>query len=296
MLYFDRICKIIIENRNRIEISDCKIKFEIAKSYRAKDNTAKIEIYNLSPQTRKLISDEDSLVRVFAGYKEYKGLVEIGQGDISKIKHNRDKTEVVTEMYLAEGLNRIRSNPINFGYAYDSKVSLSEILDKITQQSKIVFRKIDVDESKRIGMGYSDSGSIDHVLNNLGLSFDFTWSIQNGVITIKGNKPGAKTEVMVLTPESGLILHPESVKEVSRRIEKAEITKLSKKARSVQVLLEPHLQIHDVVKIQSQDIKGLYQVQKITHRGDTRGNEWYSSLEVVPAEVVPAEVVPAAGV
>ena len=282
MLYFDRVCKVVVENKSKIEISDCKIKFEIIKSYKSKDNMAKVEIYNLSPQTRKLISDEDSLVRLFAGYSKFKGLVEIGQGDISKIKHNRDKTEVVTEMYLAEGLKKIRSNPVSFGYAYDAKVKLSQVLEKITQQSKITFRKIDVDDSKIVDMGYSDSGSVDHALDNLALIFNFTWSFQNGVVTIKGNKAGTRSEIMLLSPESGLILHPESVKEVSKKIEKAEITKLSKKARSVQSLLQPSLQIHDIIKIQSQDINGLYEIQKMVHIGDTRGNDWYTTLEVVP--------------
>jgi hypothetical protein len=283
MIYFDRVCKVVIENRTKIEILGCKIKFEINKSALAKENTAKIEVYNLSPQTRKAITDEDSLIRVFAGYSAYKGLVEIGQGDISKVRHNRDKTEVVTEIFLSEGLSNFKSNPVSIGYAYDTKASLSQILDKLLAQSKLKFRMIDVDESKVADMGYSDIGSIDQVLDNLSVQFNFNWSVQNGVVIIKGNKIVKRTEVLLLSPESGLILHPEAVKEVSKKLEKSEITKLAKRVSQVQSLLQPSLQIHDLIKIKSAEVNGLYAIQKIKHIGDTHGNDWYSTLDVVPA-------------
>lgn len=280
MFYFDRVCKIIIENKARITIEDCKIKFEIIKSSNPKENTAKIEIYNLAPDTRRMITEEESICRILAGYSKNEGLIEIGQGDISKIKHNRDKTEVVTEMYLAEGIRTTRTKPVSFGYGYNTNLKLSTILQEITKQTGKQFKTIDIDENKVITTGYSDVGSLDYVMNNLAVNFNFSWSMQNGIIFIKGDKSSTKREVLLLSPETGLILHPESVKKISKKLEKSEITKMSKKSRSVQCLLQPKLQIHDVIRLQSQDINGLFEVQKITHNGDMRGNDWYSSLEI----------------
>lgn len=280
MFYFDRVCKIIIENKARITIEDCKIKFEIIKSAKPKENMAKIEIYNLAPDTRRMITEEESICRILAGYSKNEGLIEIGQGDISKIKHNRDKTEVVTEMYLAEGIRTTRTKPVSFGYGYNTNLKLSTILQEITKQTGKQFKTIDIDENKVITTGYSDVGSLDYVMNNLAVNFNFSWSMQNGIIFIKGDKSSTKREVLLLSPETGLILHPESVKKVSKKLEKSEITKMSKKSRSVQCLLQPKLQIHDVIRLQSQDINGLFEVQKITHNGDIRGNDWYSSLEI----------------
>lgn len=280
MFYFDRICRVIIENKMRITIENCKIKFEIIKSAKPKENMAKIEIYNLAPETRRMITEEESICRILAGYSKNEGLIEIGQGDISKIKHNRDKTEVVTEMYLAEGIRTTRTKPVSFGYGYDTNLKLSTILQEITKQTGKQFKTIDIDENKVITTGYSDVGSLDYVMNNLAVNFNFSWSMQNGIIFIKGDKSSTKREVLLLSPETGLILHPESVKKVSKKLEKSEITKMSKKSRSVQCLLQPKLQIHDVIRLQSQDINGLFEVAKITHIGDTRGNDWYSTLEI----------------
>lgn len=283
MLYFDRVCKVIIEGAKVITIENSKIQFEIIKSKNAKENTAKVEIYNLAPNTRKLITEQEALVRIFAGYAQNKGLIEIGQGDISKVKHNRDKTEVVTEIYIAEGLRKIRDNPISISFSSKSKIKLSNILDNLKTKSnnQFVFRLIDVDDSKTIDNGYSDLGSLDQILNNLKLQFGFEWSVQNGIITIKGTKKPVGNEIMLLTPSSGLILHPESVKQVSRKLGKSSITKQDKKTSTIQALLQPNLQVNDIIAIESQDLKGKYEIQKITHKGDTRGNDWYSDMEVI---------------
>jgi hypothetical protein len=279
MLYFDRVCRVIIEGVKIITIENAKIQFEIVKSKNAKENTAKIEIYNLAPSTRKLITEQDALVRIFAGYAGNKGLIEIGQGDISKIKHNRDKTEVVTEIYMAEGLRKIRDNPLSISFSSKSKLKLGNVLDNLRTKSnnQFVFRLIDVDESKTIDNGYSDLGSLDQILNNLAIQFGFEWSVQNGIIAIKGTKKSLSSEIMLLTPKNGLILHPESVKQVSRRLEKSQ----DRKINSVQALLQPHLQVNDIIAIESQDLNGKYEIQKITHKGDTRGNDWYSDMEVI---------------
>jgi len=283
MLYFDRVCKVVIEGAKVITIENSKIQFEIIKSKNAKENTAKVEIYNLAPNTRKLITEQEALVRIFAGYAQNKGLIEIGQGDISKVKHNRDKTEVVTEIYMAEGIRKIRDNPISISFSSKSKLKLSNILDNLRTKSnnQFDFRLIDVDDSKTIDNGYSDLGSLDQILNNLRLQFGFEWSVQNGIITIKGTKKSVANEIMLLTPKNGLILHPESVKHVSRRLEKSSITKQDRKVNSIQALLQPHLQVNDIIAIESQDLKGKYEIQKITHKGDTRGNDWYSDMEVI---------------
>lgn len=280
MLYFERVCKVVVENKSKISIEGCKIKFEIIKSYMAKDNTAKVELYNLGRDTRSLITDQDSLVTVYAGHAKNTGLVAIGSGDISRVQTNRDKTEVVTELYLAEGIKRIRTSPISLAFAFNSNATLDVILKEVTKQTKITFRILETNEKAKIKMGYSDAGSFDHVLDNLALEFGFSWSIQNGMCIIKGVNEVKRREVLVLSPQTGLILHPESVKKVSRRLAKSDITKLGKNIRSVQTLLQPKVQIHDVVKLESQDLNGLFEVQKITHIGDTRGNEWYTNFEI----------------
>lgn len=277
--YFDRVCKVEIAGSHLITIEHLKIKFEITKSVQAKENTGKIEIYNLGHTTRKLIDPEDCLIKIWAGYSQHKGLIEIGQGDITKVNTNKSETEIVTEIYIAEGIKKIRSNPVSISYA--SNVKLGDILTTLKASSGFTFKQIDMDTAKTMAGGYADMGSLDHILDNLALSYDFDWSIQNGVVLIKGRKPSVSHEIMLFSSESGLILNPESVKKVSRRLEKSKITQEERSKHSLQVLLQPQLQINDVIAVKSEDLSGKYKIEKITHKGDTHGNEWYSDLEVI---------------
>ena len=101
--YFNRVCRVVIENESKIVIEDSKIRFEVIKSCNPQENNGRIEIHNLSLATRKLIAASNSLVKLFAGYANNKGLIEVGQGDISHVRNNRSKTETVTQIYIAEG-------------------------------------------------------------------------------------------------------------------------------------------------------------------------------------------------
>lgn len=283
MLYFDRVCRVTIANdnvmANTIEIDSGKIRFEVTKSNIAKDNNGKIEIYNLSSDTRKLISESDGIVTISAGYIKNNGLIEIGQGDITKTLINKDKTEVVTEVYIAEGIKKIKHNPVAISYARNA--TLGEILSSLSSQTGFSFKQIDTDSAISAQSGYADIGSLDAVLDNLALKYDFAWSVQNGVITIKGNKSVSRSETLVLSPESGLILNPESVKKISRKLKKIKEDE-SIFTNRITALLQPQLEVHDIIEVQSETLNGRFRINKIIHSGDTRGNEWYSNLEVVP--------------
>ena len=283
MLYFDRVCTVIILGAHTINIENCRIQFEIIKSKKAKENSAKVEIFNLLPKTRKLISEQEGLVKVFAGYNCAEGLIEIGQGDISKVKNNCDKTNVVTEIYMSEGLLKIKNNPLSISFSSNSKVDLEAITRSMQSLTggQLVFRYVDIDTSKTIDNGYSDMGSIDQILTNLGIQFGFEWSFQNGIVILKGTKKSKAKETLLLTPKNGLILNPETVRHVSRRISKSKIVNQDKNTKSIQSLLQPNLQINDIIAVESKDLTGRYQIEKIIHRGDTHGNDWYSDMEVV---------------
>ena len=49
---------------------------------------------------------------------------------------------------------------------------------------------------------------------------------------------------------------------------------------ALQALLQPHLGVGDLIALKSQDLNGSFRISKISHTGDTRGNDWYSNIEV----------------
>ena len=278
--YFDRVCRIEVSGKSKLVIANNRINFEITKSIDPQENIGRIEIWNIGLETRRLITAHNSQVRLFAGYDDNKGAVEIAQGDITNVRTRRNQTDTVTQIYFAEGQKVIQGNPISLSFS--GSVTLGNILRAITSQSGLSFKYAGVSSSASILEGYSAFGSVDTVLNNLALEFDFKWSMQNGVILLKGSNGSSDNEVMLLSPETGLILNPESVRKISRRLAKSE-DPLEDNINAVQSLLQPHLQVNDIIAIKSNDLNGQFRILKISHTGDIRGNDWYSNMEVLAA-------------
>lgn len=276
--YFDRLCRVIIEGQKEIDITENKISFEVTKSINSRENIARIEIWNLANETRELITASDSLVRLFAGYADNKGLIEISQGDITNVRHNRNKTDTVSQIYIEDGNKTLRLNPVSF--TFKGEVSLKNILSKLTEQSGIVFRLVGISSNASVVSGYAAMGGLDLVLDNLALVFGFSWSMQGGIILLRGNEEVSDTEVMLLSPETGLILNPEAVKQVSEKLVDSN-EPLPPNIYALQSLLQPHLQVNDLIAVKSQDLNGTFRINKISHTGDTRGNDWYSNIEVI---------------
>lgn len=280
-VYFERVCRVTVLNREAIIIQDHRIKFEVTKSIKQQENAAKIEIYNLSALTRKKIGLEQSIVQLEAGYKSNQGLIQIGQGTICQVASIRDKTDTISRFLLKDGLKNIKSTILSISYEND--VKLSDILNKISSEANLSLKIVGLDASTTIRGGYTMLGGIDSQLNDLASSFAFKWSIQNNVLLIVGNKQNNLEQILLLTPTTGLILNPETLKKPSQKLQKLKDKgQLSTEINlyTVQALLQPQLQLNDVIAIESQDLSGKFRVQKITHSGDTRGNDWYSDLEV----------------
>ena len=278
MRYFNRLCKVVIENSDKTTLEKFRFKFDCVKSSEPQENIVRIEAFNLSPTLRSKISQEEGLVRLYTGYAEHNGYVELAQGDITKINTNRSEVDIVTEMFLAEGVRKIKSTPFSVSFSKD--VSAKELLQKISTETGLTVRKIGFQDNRMLKGGYADIGSAEDILNNLSSHYDFTWSIQNGELLISGKDADSRNEIMLLTPDSGLILNPESVKKISRKLEKANKPTEEKNTYVVQSLLQPQLQIGDFVAIKSRDFNGKYKVKKLTHKGDTMSNDWYTNIEL----------------
>jgi hypothetical protein len=276
--YFNRVCRVVIEGCKEIDISENKISFELTKSSNSRENLGRIEIWNLSSETRKLITSSDSLVRVFAGYTESMGLVEIAQGDITNIRHNRNKTDTVTQIYIEDGNKKLRQNPISI--SFKGEVRLTDILAKLKIQSGLSFRLAGVASNASVSSGYSAMGGLDLVLNQLATIFNCSWSMQGGSILIRGQEATKDESVLLLSAETGLIFNPETVKQISEKLVDSD-EPLPPSIYAVQSLLQPHLQVNDLIILKSQDLNGSFRIKKISHTGDTRGNDWYSNIEVI---------------
>jgi hypothetical protein len=272
MNYFDRICAIDITPD--IRLTNFKIKFEIKKNIISDKNSCRIDIYNLNESTRSKISNDiDSLVRVEAGYTQNAGLVNIGQGNISNVIHEFKRPDIITYIYIKDGFKAVRNNVISLSFIENTP--LSSVINALIAKINLPIRFVDYDKSIKLKGGYSFIGSVSEALDQLGEQFSFNWSIQNGEIQILNKNKSTGKQIIFLSSTTGLVDNPEEViltKDLKKRVNSE---------YKVVSLLQPQIEVGDLIQIESKLLNGQYKINELEHKGDTRGNEWYTTMTVV---------------
>ena len=270
MANFDRIYSVSVSPN--ILIDQLRVKFEIKKTLEAKGNFCKIDIYNLSEQERNKISSEKYALFLFkAGYLQDAGLINLVQGNVTDVIHYVSMPDIITSIYSKDGLKAIKNNFIKLSFAENS--STKNIIDTITNKIGLPIRYSNL-QHKNIKGGYSFVGTVSDALDDLGKQYGFTWSIQNGQIQLLVKDSSTNIMAFLLTPETGLIESP------NRILKNKEIEKKEKGEYSVTCLLNPQIEVGDLVSIKSNTLNGSFLVKELIHTGDSMGNEWYTKLKI----------------
>jgi hypothetical protein len=269
MRYFDRVCQIDISPDIRVD--NLRIKFEIKKNIISNINSCRVDIYNLSPETRnKITSDPSSLVIVEAGYEQNGGLSPIGQGNISNVLHTIKNPDIITTIYSKDGFNAIYNNPISLSFI--GKTPLSSVINAIITKLRLPIRYIDYDKAQQFKNGFSYVGLIPVVLDRLGNQFKFKWSIQNGQLQILNKDKSTNNQFVLLSANTGLIETPELI------IKTKDLNNIKTNEYIVVSLLQPQLEAGDLVQLESKVLNGTFKIKELTHRGDTIGTDWYTKM------------------
>lgn len=271
MRYFSRLC--VVEISPDIHIEGLKIKFNIKKDTRPDRNSFRLDIYNLSEETRaKLTNDSDSLVRIQAGYESNGGLTEICQGNISAVIHSLNRPDVITTIHCKDGFKATRSNLISI--SFKSGTPLFTIIETLTDELGLPVRFVNYDRNAILQGGFSYLGSLNDCMDVLSDQFDFQWSIQDGQLQIVETNGNTGKRVVLLSPSTGLISEPEEV------IIEKELLENARGQYEVIALLQPQMQVGDIVVIESNNLNGNFVVNDLDHIGDTHGDEWITKIRV----------------
>ena len=257
--------------------TELKISFEITKDLFGWPNIAKILLFNLSRARTLEISEQFSLVELKAGYVG--NLITIFKGEIKNIINRRESVDTITEIYAGDGEKPIRES--NFIKTFAPGISVKQIVTEISDTFGIPKAKLDGLDSSRTNLnGATYSGASKDILDKLSDDYNFYWSVQDGQFVTQA-RDGADTanKTIVITRSTGMVGSP-SVTEIGA---------------DVQTLMNPNIQPYRVVEIKSPTAEiaignlhlrrqlptlgaGLFRVNKVIHSGDTRGNNWFSSI------------------
>jgi Baseplate hub gp41 len=263
-------------------LTDLRVVFQIIQNRFGAPNTARIDIYNLSEQTRATIEERFTKVTMHAGYGSVSNLKLLFKGDIRNIIHSRKSVDSVTTIFAADGNKAYEESFTNVTFSEGSKPK-----DQVVKIAKDFIGLItgNLDGLENAGenvLGVTYSMPTSKAMDVVSEKANVLWSIQDEeVITTPLDGPENNSlPVIELTSSTGILSTPE-------------VTALG---ANVATLLNPEIKPNRLIRIKSEgqnvtignlfferarrsNADGTYIVNKVTHSGDSRGNDWRSSVE-----------------
>lgn len=259
---------------DRIRITGLRIAFEIEKTSSSFANSARIVIYNLSPDHWTILESTEPLVVILeAGYEN--GIDEIYHGDIEKSVYVKQGTDMIATIEGKSGQQSMMESRLD--KSYEEGINVKTIIEDTAKAVKdaggvVIKAAKDFLKSGEIsdviaqtGLAVSGIGKdiLDRFMPRLGLE----WSIQDNELQIIPWGGHTTEEVVLLTPKTGLIGSP------IKREEGIEFTSL----------LQGRIKPGRLVRIQSERINGDFRVRKAKLTGDTHEQPWYVMAEAMEA-------------
>lgn len=305
----NRVYSLIVGTQeNAVEITNLQIKFEVTKTSNNKDkkNQAKVSIYNLTRERQKLLEEDYVTVQLRVGYADL-----VGNGDIpllfsgqvvdlkSKLDGNyltrRESTDIVTTLTIDEFFSQLNGRAVSKTVPAGKTVG-DAILGIIQEMPEITRKEIKGEGVKKEMVdGMPLSGTPRQCLDQIAKAYNLKWQIDNEILYVT-DMDGSYVDNLETVPKigqfSGLIERPMFKSEDTKRIrmkdkyrkedEKPEKGKSKEKQKKptvhCKVLLNPTLIAGGVIYLDYEDSKGYYMIDEVVHKGDYRGNEWYSEL------------------
>lgn len=256
-----------------LKITGLRVVFNVKKGLGKDPNVAEIQIFNLSPMSRKAVQEKGAPLILTAGYPKTEAV--IFSGDVRLVDHQRDGASWVTKIRSGDGENAFAFSKFSGSYKAGTPIAsvvrdvaralsinpgnLEDALGKPYRKGLSVFRN-----------GYAAHGSASDVLDRLLKSLGFTYSIQGGTLQVLQGGAPIQTSAVLLTPSTGLIgsleiAAPEKTGEPPRV-----------KAKS---LLQPQIVCGGPFELRTEGIKGQFRAESVEHSGDSHGAEWYTQIE-----------------
>jgi hypothetical protein len=263
--------------RSQPDGSDLTIQFEVNKSTEREPNSCSLKIANLSPSNRRAVEQlgSDAQLQLQAGYV---GASEVlFTGGIDYAISQRDDVTIWTTIESTDGGTSYRNARIS--RAFERGVSLSTVIRACADSlgvglgnTSAVANQADLDAGGTIfpeGLTLDDFAqrAMDTVCRSAGLR----WSVQNGVIQLRRNGQPAETRAIRLSPGTGLVGSPSKGKPDDRT---------RKSPVSAKALLVPGIYPGRVIRLESSELTGSYQVNKVRYVGDSSGSDWYADMEL----------------
>lgn len=260
-------------------IDKLRINFEITKSVLSTPNLARITLYGLSDKTLAKLERRYTKIILNAGYEGNLSL--LFKGDVRNVYKSFDEVDSMVTIYSGDGEKDFQNATFNKTFSPNVPVSkvVDELIASFTNSAKGIVNNLPTGNTKL--RGQTLSGSTKDILDTLAKEFNFDWSIQDNEVIVNGKNTALRSnEAVLISASTGMINSP-TITEVGADVVTQFNAKLLPNFAFKIVSAGQSAQIPNIyTRTQSRTrAEGLYRVQEVTFRGDSRDGEWVSEVK-----------------
>lgn len=241
------------------------ISFSVERADTESANSAKVSIWNLSPEHLAELNKDDCVVVLRAGYGSVMPLIFTGVVTFASTK--TDGSDVMTEVELVDNRVELRDTYVSVGYS--GSINCKTVIQNIANQMGMTVSFSYNAEFKDIPNGFSyvgaAAGGLTKACNTSGLA----WSINNGVLQVKKPNDTMSRRAYELSAETGLVGTPTRV-----QISDSEGSEKTQYGWDAEFLMNAAITIDDYVYLNSRLVRGYFRVYSISIEGDNMEGSW----------------------
>lgn len=264
---------------NGIEIEKLRVQFKIEKSVDKEPNTCELEITNLAEGTRADLCKKPLIVRIDAGWEEDGGVRHLFGGDLVYGFSKRDGTDWATVLQLADSSRAFQNARANKSFAPGTSV-LVAAREAARSMGVALPRNVEADPElqRAFSAGVQLHGSAALELERLLGPYGYSASFQNGRLQILKDDEVFSDRALVISKDTGMLGSPEfGAPEKDGK----------PPTLTIKSLLYPQITPGGMLSVQSESINGIFRAERVTHTGDSHGEEWQTEIEAKPSDKIP---------
>ena len=247
--------------------TDLDVQFRVEQTAGSDPNKAEVVLYNLSADSRRLVSDSAAVLTLSAGYPGTEAV--IFRGDVDQVQNSSDGADSETRVTCSDGGRALRSTVVNVSTSKDSPVS--SVVDDLLAELGLPKGSVAVLEGA-LKQGLAYVGPAKKLLDELVSSAGARWSVQDGEAQVHP-VTGTPEPIVVLSVASGMVGVPE------RFVEDDKASGVKRSGVRVKSLLQPGIRPGRRGRVTSDWVSGDFVAEKVSHSGDTVGADWYTDVE-----------------
>ena len=270
---------ILPKDGDAIVIDGLRTEFEITKSVLSYPNLCRLSIMNPNDETKSALQRKYTQIIFNAGYEGNLRL--LFKGELRNVFSKEIGTERRINIYAGDG-QRDWQNSI-FNKTFSENVTIKSAVEDIVKS----FKNLTVGELEGVPdvadkiRGQTLSGPSKDLLDMFAKEYGFNWSIQDGeIVSSPIENPLTDSQAVLISADTGMIGSP-TVTEIGVE---------------VNTLLNPEILPNRTIQIESSSAdvnlgnlffreakrtsaEGLYKVQEVVFKGDSREGDWLSFVK-----------------